>query len=299
MSFVHRKITVIVRLGQGSFGEDGSNTVTLTGYRVQAHIEKVPGPGQGQAEIRVYGLKPALMAQLSALNSTTMAQRNNVVTLLAGDDETGMALVFQGTIMLGQICLNTQPDASLLLFAQAGGIANVQVAGPASYPGSADVATVLGNIAVVAGWGFENYGVDMKIQTPYLWGSPMDQLRQVGEAGEGVFDYHVDDGPEDKRQTLVIWPKGGQRGSLVPLISPATGMVGYPNYSTSVVGLDIKTIFNPHLVIGGPVKVELDSSCPITVPVGVWLVWNICHDIESETPNGQWFTNFSASSPKP
>lgn len=298
MSFVKRKITVQVNLGVGQFGGDGSNQVVLTGYRVQARIDKVIGPGQGTAEIRIFGLTPSLMAQLSALNAADMAARMNTVSLLAGDDDAGMALVFQGQIMVGQQCLNTQPDSSLLLIANSGSLASVQVVAPVSYTGSADVATILGNICATAHWGFENHGVIMQLQTPYLVGDPLSQIKKVAEAGRDAFEWTIDDGNNSTNhvQTLVIWPKGGNRNAAIPLISPETGMVGYPNYSSSLVGMDIETIFNPHLVIGGAVQVQVDPSCSMTSANGTWKVYNISHELDAETPDGRWHTRFYASS---
>ena len=299
MSFVRRRIELVIRLGQGQFGNDGSNTVTLTGYRVIVHIEKVAGPGLGLASIRIFGLSKDLMSALSALNNADMAQRKNIIAVLAGDDEVGMALVFQGCIMDGRPFMNEAPEASLLLTAQGGGSAIVQRSQPISYQGSADVATIASSIAAAAGWNFQNFGVQMKLQTPYLWGDPVAQWRQLAEAGEGQFHCQLDDGDgKDKAQTLVLWPVSGSRGGLIPLISPATGLVGYPNYSTSVVGLDIKTRFNPSLAIGGKVQIQNDESCPLTSANGIWKVWNIVHDLESESPGGPWFTSFNAAFPE-
>lgn len=296
MTFVRRRIDLVFRLGQGSFGESGTDTVTVSGLRTQVQIEKVAGPGLGAAQIRVYGLTPTLLAQLSALNRATMAERNNLVTVLAGDDVSGMSVAFQGQMKVGQQCLNTAPESSLFVIAQAGGLATVQVTPVVSYPGTSDVAIMLQNIAAVAGWDFENSGVTMQLSTQYLHGDVMRQIRTLAEAGEGVFEYTIDQASKDKKQTLAIWPTGKARGSLIPLISPATGMVGYPNYSTSRIGLDIETIFNPQLLVGGMVQIQVDPSCPLTVANGQWQVFNIQHELDSETPGGKWFTRFTASS---
>ena len=298
--FVKRKITVQIDLGNGGAFEDGSSTtVALTGYRVNARIDQVVGPGTGVAEIRIFGLDKSLMAQLSDLNSAKTVQKNNFITLLAGDDDTGMAIVFMGTIRVGQQCLNTQPDTSLYIAANSGAMAAVQVVAPLSYTGTADVATILSSICATAHWGFENHGVNMKLQTPYLYGDPKRQIDQVCEAGRGIFEHTIDKGEPSSGnfQKLIIWPTGGSRDSLVPLISPSTGMVGYPNYSTSLIGMDIETIFNPHVVIGGLVQVQVAADCPLTNANGSWKVFSISHELDSETPDGRWHTKFYAAEP--
>lgn len=283
MSFVKRKISVTFQLGEGSFGESGTNTVTCDGLRVQAHIDKVFGPGMGEAQIRIHGLTPSLLHQLSSLNQTTMATRKNTIIISAGDDVSGMATVFQGQIMIGQIMLNTAPDTALMVLAQAGAFAAVQTVPPSSYPGSADAAVIMSNLAHLAGLNFENNGVSVQLATPYYPGSPLEQIRRCAQAA-GI-EYVVDD------KVLAIFPVGGARGTQIPLISPATGMVGYPNYSTSVYGIELTTLFNPLIRPGG--KVQVQSG--LEVASGMWQVFNVQHELESEDPGGQWFTRFSGA----
>ena len=286
MTFLKRRIDVVFQLGTGVFGESGTNTVTCSGLRVQAHIDKVFGPGMGEAQVRLYGRTPSLMNQLSSLNQATMATRKNTILISAGDDVNGMATVFQGQIMISQIMLNTAPDTALMVLAQGGAFAAVQLVAPTSYPGAADAAVVMQNLAHLAGLEFENNGVSMQLATPYYPGSPLEQIRRCAEAGRAVFDYVIDD------KTLAIFPVGGARGTQIPVISPDTGMVGYPNYSTSVYGIELTTLFNPLLRPGG--KVQVKSG--LEVANGTWQVFNLQHELESETPNGQWFTRFSGAS---
>lgn len=284
MTYVRRKIDLTFKLGTGkTFVESGSDTVTVRGHRVQAYVDKVTGPGMGAAQIRIYGLTPSLMNQLSALNNSATAILNNSVTLMAGDDASGMAIVFAGQIRVSEQCLNTAPDTSLLVVAQSGALEAVQIAPPLSYPGSADVAVVMQNIAQVMGKKFENNGVSVQLATPYFPGCSWEQARRCAEhAGiEWVLD----------GDTLAIWPSSGSRGGRIPLVSSDTGMIGYPNYSTDVYGLEIQTVFNPLLSIGGQVQVKSDLG----VACGTWRIFNIRHELDSETPGGQWSTRFSAA----
>jgi len=285
VSFLKRKIDITFQLGTGSFGESGTNTVTCSGLRVHARIDKVFGPGMGEAQLRIEGLTPSLLNQLSSLNQATMAVRKNTVIVSAGDDVNGMATVFQGQVMIGQIMLNTAPDSALMVLAQAGAFAAVQTVPPTSYTGTADAAVVMQNLAHLAGLDFENNGVSMQLSTPYFPGSPLEQIRKCADAGRAVFDYVIDD------KTLAIFPVGGARGAQIPLISPDTGMIGYPNYSTGVYGIEVTTEFNPLLRPGG--KVQVQSS--LEVANGTWQVFNLSHELASEDPGGAWFTHFSGA----
>jgi hypothetical protein len=49
----------------------------------------------------------------------------------------------------------------------------------------------------------------------------------------------------------------------------------------------LTTIFNPDVVIGGMIQVQ--SS--LTPACGQWIATQISHSLESETPDGQWFTH--------
>ena len=52
----------------------------------------------------------------------------------------------------------------------------------------------------------------------------------------------------------MIWPKGQNRGTLIPLISAETGMVGYPSSTQN--GVAVRVLYNPAMNIGQRVKAE-------------------------------------------
>ncbi len=286
MTFLKRRINVTFQLGLGgTFGESGTNTVTCSGLRVQAALQQVNGPGLGQASVRIYGLTPSLLKQLSSLNQATMSTRQNTIILDAGDDVNGMATVFQGQIQVSQIMLNTAPDTTLTIMATAGGLAPVQRVAPSSYPGTADAAVILQNLAFQAKLGFENNGVSVMLATPYFPGDTWAQIKRCAAAAN--IDYAID----ATKNVLVITPKGGKRGGQIPLISPQTGMIGYPSYSSGVNGLSVTTLFNPLLRIQGQVQIQSN----LEVANGTWSVFNLEHELESEDPGGQWLTRFDAA----
>lgn len=284
MSFVQRKITLTFKLGTGNFGNTGFNTVTVSGLRVQASIANAGGASMGQAHVRVYGLTLSLMNQLSQVVRTSSGNnefRWNQMLIEAGDNQSGMSSIFQGQIMLTPIDLNGAPDVAFTIVAVAGAFESVKSASPSSYPGSADAAIILQNLATQNGYAFENNGVSVMLATPYFSGSPLQQMQECAQAAN--INMVIDDG------TLAIWPKGGSRGGSVPLVSSATGMYGYP--CNNGLGVMVKTIFNPQLQIGRTVQVQ--SILPFAN--GQFTMFDVAHELESETPNGQWFTQFHGS----
>ena len=281
MSFVRRKIELTFQIGEGTFGETNFNTVTVSGLRVKSVITKAGGASMGEAQLRVYGLTLSLMNQLSALNRANMVIRRNRLIIAAGDDEAGMSTVFDGQIALGQIDMSGMPDSALVVIAYAGLLDAVQPVAPASYPATVDAAVVMANLAKQMGYSFENNGVSVILATPYFQGTARDQAMRCADAAN--INWVIDNG------VLAIWPKYGTRGGTVPLISPDTGMVGYPSYSE--VGISVTTLFNPFINYGETVEVK--SS--LEFANGRWNVFNISHELESELPDGIWFTKFTGS----
>lgn len=291
MAFAQRLITLIFQLGKDSSGvqytfQEGSyDTVTVSGLRVQANIQNSIPPMQGIATVRVHGLTPSLQNQLSTLNRLDNGQvaiRFNQLTIQAGDVQSGMSTVFAGHIAFSQPDYNNAPDSSLVISAQAGYLDAIRPTPVLSYSTQADAAVIMQTLAAQAGYQFQNTGVSVMLATPYLWGSPRQQMEMLARAAN--INWVID------KNTLAIWPKGGVRDGLIPLISPATGMIGYPSRQDQANGWSIRTLFNPSLFIGG--------SCQIQSSVqnanGTFQVYQLSHALESETPNGKWESSFQA-----
>jgi hypothetical protein len=94
-----------------------------------------------------------------------------------------------------------------------------------------------------------------------------------------------------ERNIVAIWDRQGYRTQLSTTaeISPELGMVGYPSYSE--VGLHVKTLFNPNILQGGLVSVTSD----LPYASGEFGTWSIIHELESQVPDGAWFTEFDAN----
>ncbi|VWB80331.1 bacteriophage protein [Burkholderia lata] len=290
MSFTRKKINLTFKLGRDTNGVqysfDGKyDTVTVSGLRIQATIANAGAPSMGQASLIIHGLTPSLLNQLSSMNRLEGGQvstRFNQLLIEAGDEATGMSLIFQGQVAVAMPTYNNAPDVALQVTAYAGLFEALKVAPALSVRGSVDAAVIMQNLATQNGYMFENNGVSVILSTPYFPGSPKRQMEACANAAN--INWSLDNG------TLAIWPKGGSRGGVVQTISPETGMIGYPA-GTPAGGVLVRTLFNPHLHYGAAVQVE--SSLPFAN--GKFVLFDIAHDLESETPNGQWETSFSGS----
>ena len=274
---IKRDIQLTFTKGVGTFS-NGSPTVTYVGLRVLCSIVNTGGILLGQAQLRIYGLTLATMNELSALNGFWMVQKKIELQISATDETGNFSLIFDGQVMLSQIDINSQPDSALVVIAQAGALQALQVAPPTGYPKSSDHLTILRGLAGQMGLDFEPNGPLITLSKPYFPGSPRDQAVRCAYAAD--VNMMID------LKTLIVWPKNGSRAGAVPLISPATGLVGYPGYS-GYSGITVKTIFNPFIRMGA----QFEVSSQLTFANAVWVAYNVNHDLESQMPGGKWFTS--------
>lgn len=295
MALAQRLINVQFQLatGQGgqpvNFAESGTNTLTVAGLRVSAQIIKAGGAVPNLMTMQVYGLTRSIMNQLSTLGMKVILVPRNIVTVLAGDVNSGFATVFKGNITNAWADFHGAPNVPLIIEAQAGlGEATIP-AKPMSQGGGADAATLMQSIANQVGLQFNNSGVSIQLSNPYLWGSPRSQIQQCAEAAGCAWS--IDDG------VLVIWPKNGARSGDPVLIAPPR-MVGYPSFTPN--GLVVKTLFDPSLKLGGRITVQ--SSIQIGGTSGdpttsTWAIAALNYDLESLTFDGQWYATMQAINP--
>lgn len=278
MTFARKRIDVTISLGTGQFGDTGANTVTLTGLRIRAEIQQFGGDAMPQVQLLIYGLPASMINQLTTIgpiNSAVMYK--NSVLIAVGDDGSALTTIYNGTIWQSWGDFNQLPDSALNIAAVGGLAASLKPVGATSFAGSADVGTIMQQLAFLAEVDFVNNGVSVQLSNPYFPGTALAQIRECAQAAN--INYTIDKG------VLQIWPKGGSRNGSIPIISPETGMVGYPAFSSN--GLMLTTMFNPSVVIGGVIQVQ--SS--LTAATGKWIVTQVSHSLESEMPGGQWFTH--------
>lgn len=300
-SYVERQITVTITLGEGTFGQAGKNTVTLENLRVAATIALPGFPALGTADIRIYGVPESVMNALITLQVLPgMARANNTVLVKAGDKTNGMAAVFYGTIISAWKNLDGQPETFLNISAQSGALAALQPVPPSSFPGTSDVAQIMSGLAVLMAMQFENNGVNVKISNQYLSGTALQQAEALARAANINMTQDVNGNPP----TLAIWPRNAVRKGTIPLISPASGLVGYPTYQDF--RIRFRCFFNPNIRLGGQIKMDTASGGPEPPPpesatqqqlreAGPNGYWNVntplVHDLSAQIPDGPWFTD--------
>jgi len=283
--YAKRKIDVTINLGQGQFGDDKGTDVTLTGHRISAAFVYLGGVSQAEAQIRIYGMTLAMINQLTGQGLHATEQRRNTILVAAGE-EGAMSIVYQGEIRFAYGDFSAAPEVVFNIIAQAATVTAVKPVGARSYPGSVDAAVMMKNIADTAGLGFENSRkLSVMLINQYLPGTALQQIKDVAKAAN--INYSIEYGK------LVICPKDGYRELGDPIeISAATGMAGYPSFASQ--GISVTTRFNPDLVLNRKVKI----ISTLTPANGTWPITTVAHSLESETPDGQWFSHVNCNREK-
>lgn len=276
-TFTKKILTAEITTGKGEFGAEPGETVTLTGLRMLAEMSKPIGDSMGELQLRIYGMPQDRMNRLTSIGTIRPALRTGNRVKLSAGDAGGMHLIFDGMMTEAWADYNQAPDVPFNIVAYMGMEALLTPAPAISIKGSADVAQIMDKLAKVMGLTLEDGGVKVKLSSPCFEKTALQQIRACAQAAD--IWYSIEPGK------LVIWPKNSSRPGEVPLISPETGMVGYPALNAK--GMSVKTLFNPRIRLGGGVQIQ--SSLPMATKK--MNVFNFGHSLSCEVPGGPWFTN--------
>jgi hypothetical protein len=276
-SFSNKKqLRFVITLGTGKFDSSGNDTVTLQGFRSTVDIDKAGGMMMGTLKAKIYGVKQADMNSVTTLQWKPRTWIPNTVEVFAVDGA-AETLVFAGNIVNAWADYQSMPDVFLYIQAQAAFFGALKAIPPRSFKGVIDVPSVMSQIARDLGLTFENNGVTTQLTDLYLPNTGLEQAKDL--AKEAGCDLYLDD------KILAITPPNAPRKSLAPLISPATGLIGYPTFDGA--GVNFQILFNPGVTFGGTIKLE--TSVPQAA--GEWIVTSVAHRLESDKVGGAWFSS--------
>lgn len=280
MSLQRRRIDVTITLGEGQWGETLGDTMTLTGYRVRAEINAQGGDAQNSASVQIFGLPADTLNRLTTIGPVaTQIRAQNKILVAAGDDGGALETYFNGCIVQAWAQMQDAPNTCLVVQGQIAADISLKPVAASSYVGAAQVSNIMADFAKEAGLAFEDNGVQVVLRNPYFPGTTLSKIQSCARAAR-IF-HSIQDG------VLAIWPLGGSRQQdAIPVISPQTGMLGYPIYSQQ--GVTVRTLLSSKLRQGDKFTVEGSILTPAN---GTWTVWTVHHTMESQTPNGAWFTD--------
>lgn len=281
-----KQLKFIITLGNGTFGGSSNNQITLEGFRASVSIDKAGGAQMGTLRAQIWGVSQSHINscvtypfQPSKLASGNAVFNNVQVFAIDGNQET---LVFTGNIVIAWGNYQNMPDVFLEIQAQSTYAAQMSSALPRSYKGQIDVATSMEQIANQMGLTFENNGVTAQLSNQYLPSTALEQAKTLANAA-GCWLY-IDNG------ILAITPAFTPRNTnSVPLISPQSGLKGYPTFNST--GVHFDALFNPAVVFGG--GIQLQTSIPQAA--GTWIATSVAYKLESQKYNGAWFMTIRAN----
>lgn len=302
-SFAQRILNFSLTLAQNSQNVQPTNfanaqsigtpgTFNISGVRARARITHAKTPSASTADISIYGLDQGLLNELTTLglNYNKVSPNQIIVTAGAASNAdasaananqaplAGFPVVFAGTILYSYGDYNKMPDVPLRIIAQGALSTAVTSTTPSSYTGKTSIVSVMQDFANKLGVPLENSGVSGTLNNPYLPGTLLQQIYEAAQHAN-INAQLVDGGTK-----LAIWPRPGARNTqTVPLISPSTGMIGYPAFGPNGY-LYVKTLFNPDVVFGGNIRIE--SSLPQANRT--WTVYQMDYALDSLLPDGDW-----------
>ncbi|MGV7078501.1 baseplate hub protein [Testudinibacter sp. P80/BLE/0925] len=284
MSFTEKKLRLKLLLGvEGdSFDEDGHNAISVDGLRVSATIQF--GNGQGivpTAKIMVYGLSLSIMNRITKIHWNTEESKRNYVRLEAGEGDV-WTVVYSGLITFAFPNFGSSSEAILTIDSASALEHQLLPVPPVSFKGEVDVAEAIREICQRMKMRFENNGVNAKLSNTYLCETALEQVKKLCAAAN--VDLYID------INTIAITPRSKPRDITIPIISPSTGLLGYP--VPNINGVSFQCLYDPALKFGGLVEIA-DSM--IEMANGRWRVFGINLFLESMTPNGRWFAEIQAA----
>lgn len=283
MAFNRKVINMTLTLNgkDEAFTTDGKNKLSASGLRMNVEVTYGNGSITPRAQIRVFGLPVEAMNKLLRIKWTQVTALRNTVQIDAGDQGSELSTVFKGGITFAYPDFSGAPDVSLVMVAQSAVLEVMTPVAAESYEGAQDVALIIGNICQRIGYTFENNGVTTKLTDVYLCNTDINKIREVASMAD--IDLYIENG------SIAIANKGQPRTLKIPVISPTTGLIGYP--SPDMYGVRFGCFYDPLVRFGGMVRIK-DSL--IEYCNADWQVYGINITLETEQDGGRWFMEVSA-----
>lgn len=312
--FTVKQLQAVVQLAPNTgtnqpntFAGTSSNTLTVSsfgsppsgGLRMSVRIQNSGAPADGRAQVKIWGLPPSIMNQLSTLGLVFNLVPKNTITISAGDAN-GMSTVFTGTIWQAYADYSAMPDVPFVFECLIGAADAVLSVPPTSYASAAQVADIAAGIARQMNIGFQNFAVAGTLRNVYLRGSAKQQMDTLARHAGFTWGY-INGG-----STVGIWPLGTsttQTAATAPVVSPSTGQILYPAFTQQ--GIIVYSLFNPQIAFGGLIQVDSSLLQGIAQAQGAkgspfpsrWAVNKLDLALDALVPKGQWMATIYAYNP--
>lgn len=275
------RVTLTLNSSEKAFDEKGNNTIIFDGLKVSANIQTGSGLGiTPMARITIYGLSKNVINRIAKIKWNTETAKYNFIRLEALHNGAFIS-VYEGTINFAYPNFNTMPEVGVSIDSAIALEHQVMMQKPLSYKGDVKVSHLISTICNDIGMLFEDNGVNTVISDPYYAKPPLENIRDICSAAR--IDLAIEN------NLIAIMPKGKERMIKIPVLSPSTGLIGYP--VPAIQGLRFQCLYDPYIRFGGLVEIK-DSI--IETANGKWRVLGISTNLDSATPNGRWYMDIQA-----
>ena len=267
------------------FSSEGNyNQLQSTGLRVLCNIINGNGAVSPTANIKVYGLAMDKMLKLMRIQWNTLSAVLNTILVEAGEEGKTLQKVYEGNITFAKVNMSNAPNPFLEIDSQSAIVEGLRPAESKVFKANMDAADMIAEICKDMSYSFENNGASKIIADGGTYnGTRLNMIKRIAEIAD--FDLYIE------QNNIAICPKGAPRTIPVPIISPKSGLIGYP--VPDVRGVSFKAFYDPLIRFGGLVEIK-DSVMGATVN-GQWRIFGATVTLESNLEGGAWFIECNAS----
>lgn len=287
MAFNRKRIRLTLKLNGKDevFTSDNKNKLSAVGLRISAEVSFGYGSPAPYARVRVYGLPQETMNKLITAKFQQVKTLRSLITIEAAEGEGDFAQVFSGGIFMALPEYSEAPNVSLVIEAISAVFESKLPTPAESYEGSHSVSEIISGICKRIGFSFESNGVNAMVENPYLTGSDLEKIRWLCVNND--LDLYLGN------NSVAIAPKGAPRNIKIAVISPDTGLIGYPVITN--IGATFKCLYDPSIQFGALVRVK---GSQIELCNGEWRVYGLRAQLETEMDSARWFMEIVGSNLK-
>lgn len=277
-------IRATITLVGDTFDESGSNVLIYEGLRTSVVMRFGGGAIMPSAEVTAYGLSLSAMHKLMRIRWQDLNSMLNRIRIEAGEQGQPLTHVFEGNITFAYIDTSNAPEIALRISSMAGILEAYRPASQLAFPGETPVVRAIADICERMGYIFENNGVpeSLTMQNVTMGDTDMNKIRKL--CRDYQIDLYVEYG------LIAIAPQGAPRALRIPVLTPKTGLLGYP--VPTIQGVDVRCLWDPMIRFGGIIRIA-DSLMETTN--GDWRAFGVTTTLESEIPGGAWFMDIQAT----
>jgi len=231
-----------------------------TGLQITAAGSKFANANQNECEVKITNLDKAtrdfLLTETSPFNTN---KRRKILTVEAGRQSSGYALVFSGDIT--NATGGQPPDISVTIKAATSDFSKGVIVAT-SQPGSAPMRNIANKIAQDLGLALQFEARPRQISNFNFTGAAIKQVELLGRLGN--VNAFVDD------KTLVVKDFGVPLQSRSRVVDLNTGMIGIPEFTER--GIKVRMLFDNQIVLGGALDVRSQLNPAAT---GIYTIYKL------------------------